>query len=127
MRPLEIVISVIIGLLSGIVSSTIVYIVSKKREEKNQIFNYWNNYLFSALKECDMYFPSIDSLSSISRVGEQGSKWYTAILNIEDILHSENSENRVLSQTEIELSENVTTALVELYQWNNRKRLHKKR
>jgi hypothetical protein len=127
MSTLEIIISVVVGLLSGIVSSTIVYIVSKKREEKNQIFNYWNNYLFSALKECDMHFPNIEGLSSISKVGKQGSKWYSAILNIEDILHTENSENRVLSQAEIELSENVIIALGELYRWNNRKRSHKKR
>lgn len=115
---INIAISLLTGLISGIVSGFILYKITKREEQRRQVFLFWQKYLFDSLQYCDMYLP-IDMLSNLAPVGGANSKFGQAIIHIMDILHPENSEDKVMSDEENELFEQFEIAWKELMKWGN--------
>ncbi len=113
---MEWVVGIITGLISGIVSSVLVYIWTKKKENKEKYYNYWITYLFNVMKECKVWFP-IEELLYIDKVGKKNSEWYKAINNILDLTRPYELEDRVFNEHETEISKNVLIAMNELGKW----------
>ncbi|MBR6040382.1 MAG: hypothetical protein IKP38_07880 [Clostridia bacterium] len=109
------------GLISGLASSLITYFITKRREKKEFLFNYWHNYIFSALDKCGVYFPRFEELTSIRVIGDKDSKWYKAITEIQDQLHPENFVDKEFSNKEEVIARNAIIALEELNMWKNKR------
>lgn len=112
----NIIVGLVTGLISGGASGYIVYLITKKREEKYQLFCYWHNYLFKALDHCKMRIP-IEELQYLSKIGGKGTVWHNAMYEIFDCLNPYGHENTEFSDEQTRLSENVFIALKELYRW----------
>ena len=118
----EIIISLITGLVSGTLSGYLVYVLTKRREKKYQVYLYWETFLFRALDDCKVFFPS-EALHFISEIDESGSDWYKAIQEILDLQNPYPVEDRVFDERETKIAENVIIALKELGKWKKKHRL----
>ena len=119
---IDIIIGLSTGLVSGLLSGYLVYIYTKNREKKYQVYLYWETFLFKAMGECKMYIPS-ESLNYISDVGEAGSEWYKAIKEILDLQNPYPVEDREFDKRETKIAENVLKALEELGKWKKKNHL----
>ena len=113
------------GLVSGLASSFITYFITKRREKKEFLFNYWHNFIFSALDKCGVYFPRFEELTSIKEIGDKDSKWYKAITEIQDQLHPVNLEKEFSKEEEI-IAKNALIAIEELNLWKNKKAVRRR-
>ena len=118
----DIVIALVCGVISGVASGYFVYVATKRREEKYEILNFWETYLYSALGECEMYFPQ-EAIKNISKVGDMNSAWHNAILSVIEYLNPYGHEDMEFSDEQVEISENILIALKELYAWKKKNRL----
>lgn len=118
----DIIVGIITGFLSGVASGILVYKLTKKREEKYAIFQFWENYLFTVLENCEMYIPK-EFISKVSIVGNQNTEWYKAIQKILDITNPFGHEDIEFTEEQEQLSNNVLIALEELYAWKKTKKL----
>lgn len=104
------------GLLSGFISSTVIYIVTKRSEEKEKIYSYWIVYLFNAMKKCELWFPA-EELLYIDKVGKKDSEWYRAVNEIIDLTKPFEIEDKVFDEKESKIAQNVLIAINELGKW----------
>ena len=116
-RIIDITIGLSTGMIAGIISGLITYFITKKHEKKKEIYDYWQNYLFSALEKCEMHIPSDSLFSTRNIIGREGSDWDNAILTIEHLLHPYNSEEKIMSEDDQSLFNNVVIALQCLSEW----------
>ena len=116
------VIGLLTGLISGGISGYLIYLITKNREKKYQVYLYWETFLFKAMDDCQMYIPS-EALHYISDVGGSESIWYKAIKEILDLQNPYPIENREFSEQENKIAENVLIALEELGKWKKKNHL----
>ena len=110
---------IIIGLLSGIVSSGIIYIVTEHRKKRQEIYNYWHNFLCNSLTYCEMYVPN-ETIEHLKYIKDKDGKFHQAIQNILDITNPYGHEDREMSAEEIKLFDNFRIALNEFEKWKNK-------
>ena len=120
----SIIVGLVTGLISGGISGYVVYLITKRREEKYQLFCFWHNFLFRALEHCEIYFP-IEQLQHLSEIGGEGTVWHKAIYEIFDCVNPYGHENKEFSEEQARLSKNVTIALEELYEWGKKNNVKK--
>lgn len=118
----DIIIGLITGLVSGALSGYLVYLITKRREEKYQVYLYWETFLFRAMDDCKVFFPS-EALHYINMIDKSGSDWYKAIQEILDLQNTYPIEDRVFDEREAKIAENVIIALKELGKWKKKHRL----
>lgn len=118
----DIIIGLITGLISGALSGYLVYLITKRREKKYQVYLYWETFLFRAMDDCKVFFPS-EALHYIGEIDKSGSDWYKAIQEILDLQNPYPTEDRVFNEREAKIAENVLVALEELAKWKKRHRL----
>ena len=78
---IEIAIGMGTGLVSGLVLGYAVYYFTNKREEKRRVFQFWENFLYKALGECEIYIP-IEEIREKGEIGGKGTTWDKAITAI---------------------------------------------
>ena len=118
----DIIVGLITGLVSGALSGYLVYLVTKRREKKYQVYLYWETFLFNAMDDCKVFFPS-EALHYISEIDKSGSDWYKAIQAILDLQNPYPVEEREFNERETKIAENVLTALRELGKWKKKNHL----
>ena len=118
----NILISLLTGFISGFASGYVVYILTKKREEKNDIYRYWENYLYKTLENCEICIPA-ESLSNIAYIGDKNSDWYKAIQKIIELTDQFSDSNNELTEKQEEIFQNVLIALKALYEWKKQNKL----
>ena len=96
-----------------------------QKKKKEFLFNYWHNFIFSALDKCGVYFPRFEELTSIKEIGDKDSKWYKAITEIQDQLHPVNLEKEFSKEEEI-IAKNALIAIEELNLWKNKKAVRRR-
>lgn len=114
---------IFIGFITGLASGWLVYLFTKYREKKYQVYYFWRSYLFDVLKHCEMYIP-VNLLEQLSIIGGKESDFGEAIYAILDDTHPFDTEDRELTDREIKLANNVIKALGELDKWQKQNRLH---
>lgn len=119
---LNILSSLITGLISGCISSYIIYRLTKKRDEKYRLYYYWQDFLFKTMEKNEIYFPS-EQIRALSKIGKKDSRWYNSINEILDIINPYENEEREFSEEETRLAENVLIALEELNKWAKKNKL----
>lgn len=120
----DILIGVFSGIISGVISGFIVYLITKRREQIQFIYQYWEDFLFKAMERNEIYMPT-EQLRYIDEVGEKGSEWYKAIHEILDVLNPFELEDREFNEEETKLAKNVLIALRELSQWAKKNKVKK--
>ena len=120
---MEWIVGILTGLVAGLASSTIVYVITKKKENKEKYYLYWLVYLFKVMQNCAVWFP-IEELLNIDKVGKKGSEWYKAINEIMELTRPYQLEDREFDETKSKIAQNVIVALNELGNWygNNKRR-----
>ena len=112
------------GLVSGILSGYLVYLFTKRREKKQETYQYCMQFLFSVLSKCEMCIPYKD-LNYFSFVNkDKNSLWRTSIQKILDSTNPYGHEDKILSKEEKELADCVRTALNELENWKKQNHLN---
>ena len=119
----DLIVNVIIGLVTGLLSGVIVYVATKRREEKTQIYQFWFTFLFGALRQCEIYIP-VEILQKMSPIGGKDSEWHKAIFSIIDDTRPFELEDREATEQEERISNNVMIALKELDKWKNANHIH---
>ena len=119
------IVGIATGLVAGVISSAIVYVITKKREEKEKIYTYWTIYLFNVMKEFKVWFPAEELMYS-GKVGKHGSEWSKAIDEIITLTQPYAVEDRMFSEKETKLAQNVIIALNELGKWYGKKKTKNK-
>ena len=115
---IDIGIGLITGIVAGIISGLIVYKKTKKKEHIEQVYSFWNNYLFNVLASCEIYIPS-EELRMINEVGKEGSSWYEAIHNILHYRNPFGHEDKELTREQEEIFNNFLVAIKELEKWKS--------
>lgn len=120
----DVMIALITGIISGFITGGIVYLVTKHRERKYEVYNYCRSFLFSALEKCEMYIPdkALTYLSAINR--DENSRWRISTRKILDYINPFGHEEKEFSKEENDFFENVKTALEELEEWKKRKHIY---
>ena len=118
----NVTVSVIIGLITGIVSGFIVYILTKRREQNYYIYHYFQEFLFGVITKMGVKIP-IDTIRNAEIVGGRKSTWGQALYEIYDAIYKDNIENVELSSEEESLFETTMTAISELEAWKKKKHL----
>ena len=119
-------VSLLSGIISGVISSLIVYFVTKNRERKYRTYAYWESFLFHALNRFGIEVPT-EALEYLTDVGDNGSRWHKAMNNVMDILYKPNVESREITDEEEKLFNNVGIALDELSKWAKANKLSSKK
>lgn len=107
------------GIISGFLSGFLVYFITKKKEQNQYIYRYWMDFLYKAMEHVEIYIPS-EQLRYILKIDKEGSDWYTSIQAILDALNPFDMNNRVFSESETNLANNILVALKELNAWAKR-------
>ncbi len=118
----NVLIGLITGLISGVVSGWIVNKCFERKQKKIALLNFWENFLFNTLGECEMYIPN-EILKSISDIGETGSDWNKAILEIISLTNPYTDEDIEFNDRQAKIAENVNIALKELQLWKNNNKI----
>ena len=111
--------NLIIGIITGVVSGSLVYYFTKRQEKKKEIYYFWKDFLFRTLDKCELYIPQKE-LRYISCIGDKNSDWYKAIYAIFDDTVLFDQENRYMTSREERIVKNVGIALEELEKWKNK-------
>ena len=110
----------IIGLLSGIISGYIVYILTKKAEKKREICLYCEKFLFDSLGKCEMHIP-VELLHYIHAIDKDpNSPWRISTQAIIDMTNPYGHEDTEQSSEQVALFEHVMIALKELDKWKKK-------
>ena len=123
MELMEIVVSIVTSLITGVISGWVVYLWTKQRDKKYQVYYFWRGYLFDALRHCEMYVPN-KVLSQIPDVGGKESAFEKAIYAILDDTRPFDAEDREMTDREDRIFNNVIAAMDELEKWKKRNHLH---
>jgi len=115
-----------VGLISGVISGLIVYFVSKRRERKYRVYAYWESFLFNALSRFGIGIPT-EALECIADIGDRNSKWRKAMDSVMEVVYKPNIEDRVITDEEEQLSDNVMIAFDELSKWAKANKLGTKK
>lgn len=120
----DILIGLVTGSLSGILSGYLVYLLTKKREKKYEIYRYCMNFLFMTLQKCEMYVPyeELEYFSSVSN--DKNSVWQISIQKILDLTNPYGQEDKVFSEKENELANCVISAISELNKWKKKNHIN---
>ena len=118
----NIVIALVSGLLSGFISGSLVFFVTKKREQNIENYHFWVDYLFGQMEKNEVYIPS-ELLRRARAIGDEGSVWYKTINKIIEADHPHEFIEREFSSEGTQLAKNVLTALEELSSWARKKRI----
>lgn len=119
----DIFVGIITGFISGIASGFLVYRITKKREERYAVSQFWENYLFGILEKCEIYIPK-ELISKRTVIGDENTEWYKAIQNIIDISHPFGHEDIEFTEEQEQISNNVLIALDELNKWKKANKLN---
>lgn len=119
----EVIIGFSTGLVSGLLSGYLVYLLTKRREQKYFLYNFWRSYLYDTLKHCEMYVP-IEKLNHISAIDNRDSVWGNAIFAILNDTRPFELDDRELTEHESRIADNVFIALQELDKWKKKNKLH---
>ena len=119
----DILIGLLTGLISGLLSGYFVYLFTKHREKKYEIYQFCIQFLFNTLEKCEMYIPYKDLHYLFYVNKDKNSLWRKSIQKIIDFKNPFGHENRVMSDKENELVENISTALTELDKWKKKNHL----
>lgn len=109
----SICVSIIIGLISGVISSGLVYCVTFKVERKRYVYEYCERFLFDALKVCEMYIP-IESINILYELDPKNKVWKESVNNILDSLNPYGHEDKEMNDEEKKLFDNFIIAMKEL-------------
>ncbi len=118
-------ISIITGVLSGILSGAIVYLFTKNRENKYQTYYFLVDYLCRSMEEMKIEVP-LDVSRYASKVGDRNSTWGKAIYTI-----IEERRKYIITDDEIPqeykmLSNSIIVAFSELNKWAKKNGLNVK-
>lgn len=115
-------VGIISGVISGMITGFMVYRVTKKREEKYEIYLFWKRFLFDSLKECEIDIPC-EQLELIGKIGGKDSNWYKAIYTILDEMNPFGHENTEFTEGQEKIAESFKVAYQELETWRKKNRL----
>lgn len=118
----EIVLSIIVGVVSGILSGAIIYIVTKHREEKYRIYYYLLDYLYKTMNQLKVEIPS-ELLRCAAKVGDKESAWGKSIYEVIDLTRQYDLDDRIYRKDEEQLAKSVLAALNELNKWGKREHI----
>ena len=116
---IDFIVGLVTGLISGCISGYIIYLVTKRKDRKYQVYLYWKTFLCTAMNECQIYMPS-EALHNISDVGKSGSDWYKAITKILELQNPYPVEDKEFDERENEIAKNIIVALEELGKWEKK-------
>lgn len=111
------------GLISGGASGYLVYRMTKWREKKYETYYFCRNYLFGALRHCEIDIP-VEQIEELFSIDGKDGTWGKAIYEIMDATRLFDAEDRELSEREKVIADNVEIALEELEKWKKKNRLH---
>lgn len=112
----KIIIDIIIALITGVISGILVDVFARKREKMRTTYQFWFNYLFTSMKELDMYIDS-NTLCNMPKFKNGDKHFQDAIFEIMDYQCQQNSNDREYSAEETQHFNNILTALKELNKW----------
>ncbi len=116
----SVIIPLLIGVISGIISSAIVYFFFQRVERKEHLKRYWITYIMNCYNSADLNIP-VELLEMLKPMGGLKSEFGQAIIAIYDIKAKASSENRELSDEELELSRLQKIAVEEYHKIFSRK------
>lgn len=120
---IDIAVGLSTGMVSGLASGYLVYKLTKRRENKYQLYFFCRNYLFDTLLHCKMYLP-VKKLEKLFAIDTMESTWGKAIYAIIDDTRPFPLDDDEMSERESRIAENVLVALKELEKWKKENHLH---
>lgn len=116
----EIISSLVIGILSGIISGYAVYWFTQRAEKKRETYFYCKKFLFDSLEKCEMHIP-VELINYISAIDKNpNSPWQTSTQAIIDMTNPYGHEDTEQSSEQVALFEHVMIALKELDKWKKK-------
>lgn len=112
----DILIGVCTGMVTGIISGWIVYILTKRREEEYETYRFWYFYLLDALKYCDLHIP-IDALHQIPADVGAESTWSKTFISLYDHIHHAELLDLEASEQDQAIFNDITVLFEELNKW----------
>ncbi len=113
---MNVVYDFVMAIITGVIGGFLVDYFIRKREEKQAQYKFWTDYLFEQMQHNEMYIDN-DAFSNMPHFKDGRTDFRDAIFKIMDIVHPENSEEKVFNDAENELCENILVALKELGKW----------
>ena len=113
-----ILINIITGIISGLLSGGIVYLITKKREQKYQTYYYLVDFLCRSAEDCRVEIP-LDVSRHASQVGDRTSLWGKAINTIIEERRKFEISDEEIPEEYVRLSSSILVAFKELNKWAN--------
>ena len=110
----NIIVGLVTGFISGIISGVLITLYFRKRDEKERVFKYWEQYLFRQMEQCDIFIPA-EALQNIAPLGGVNGRFGKALSQIQETIHP--VEDAVMTDEQSAIAENVIIALDELGKW----------